>query len=331
MYFLLITSLILALLLVLNAVISISASVLWRVAAKQTRGWTAQNRARFIFALRVFPFASALVFALGFLLPAYILFEPHSSSETVGFKLAFLSIVSASGVGFAFYKVFRTQRATRNLVADWMEHAEPIRVEGVSIPVYKIKHSFPVIAVVGAFRPRMFVAAQIFESLDDAEFRATARHEAGHLAARDNLKRTVMRACRDLLIFPFGQKLDRAWAENIEAGADEYAAETGGKQAALNLASALIKIARIIPDGTKPSMPAGAFLIEAPTAEIAFRVRKLLEMSDGKTIFQTALSSNFLFAFYSVSALFVLTLLATNQNFLQEVHDILETIVAFLQ
>ncbi len=331
MYFLLITSLILALLLVLNAAISISASVLWRFAAKQTRDWTAQNRARFIFALRVFPFASALVFALAFLLPAYLLFEPHSSNETVGFKLAFLSIVSATGVGFAFYKVFRTRRATRNLVADWMKYAEPIRVEGVSIPVYKIKHSFPVIAVVGAFRPRMFVAGQIFESLNDAEFQAAARHEAGHLVARDNLKRTIMRTCRDLLIFPFGQKLDRAWAENIEAGADEYAAQNGGKQTALNLASALIKIARIIPDGAKPSMPAGAFLIEAPTAEIAFRVLKLLQMSDGKTIFQTARSSNFLFGLYSVSALFVLTLLATNQNFLQEVHDILEAIVAFLQ
>lgn len=331
MYFLLIISLILALLLVLNVAISISASALWRVAANRTRGWTAQNRARFIFALRVFPFASALVFALGFLLPAYLLFEPHSSDETVGYKLALLSAVSSVGVGFAFYRVFQTRRATRALVKNWLKNAEPIRVEGVSIPVHRIRHPFPVVAVVGTFRPRMFVASQIFETLDANEFQAAVRHEVGHLAARDNFKRAAMRACRDLLVFPFGRNLDRAWAENIEAGADEYAAQTGGNQTALNLASALVKIARVIPPGAKPSMPAGAFLIAEPSAEIAFRVRKLLQMTDQKFVFQAARASDFLFWLGSAFVLLVLTMLATNQNFLQLVHDVLEAVVAALQ
>lgn len=331
MYFLLIISLILALLLVLNVAASISASVLWRFASRRTQSWTAQNRARFIFALRVFPLASALVSVLAFLLPAYLLFEPNTSKEIVGFKLAFFSVASAVGVGFAFYRVFATWRATRELVSDWMRNAEPIRVAGVSVPVYKIRHTFPVIAVVGTFHPRMFVAGQIFDSLDENEFQAAVRHEAGHLAARDNFKRTIMRACRDLLVFPFGKTLDRAWAENAEAGADEFAARTGGSQTALNLASALIKIARIIPPGAKPSMPSGAFLVEEPTAEIAFRVRKLLQITDGNTVFQTARASYFLFWIYSASILFALALLAANQNFLQKVHDFLEAIVAVLQ
>lgn len=332
MYFILGISLVFALLLVLNVLISIGASMFWRVAAKRTENWSAQTRARFIFALRVFPFASAFLFVFAFLLPAYLLFEPLASSETVTYKLAFLSAASLVGVGFAFYRVFGTWRATNALVKDWMRRAEPISVAGVAVPVYKIRHPFPVVAVVGTFRPQMFVAEQIFDALEATEFSAAVQHEIGHLAARDNLKRAAMRACRDLLVFPFfGDALDRAWAENIESGADEYAAQTGGNSTALNLASALIKIARIVPPGAKPSMPAGAFLIEEPTAEIAARVRRLLQMTDGNLIFQNARAADFSLWICSACALFALTLLATNENFLQTVHDLLETIVAVLQ
>ncbi len=332
MYFLLGISLAFALLLVSNVLISVSASMFWRAAAKRTVKWSAQNRARFIFAVRVFPFASAFLFVFAFLIPAYLLFEPFSSQETVGGKLALLSAASVVGVGFAFYRVFGTWRATRSLVKDWLQCAEPIEVAGVAVPVYKIRHPFPVVAVVGAFRPRMFVAEQIFESLEAEEFQAAIRHEAGHLAARDNLKRAAMRVCRDLLVFPFfGERLDRAWAENIEAGADEYTAQTGGNRTALNLASALIKIARIVPPGAKPSMPAGAFLIEEPTAEIAARVRRLLQITDGTLAFQNSRLSDFSLWLCSACALGALTLLATNENFLQTVHDFLEAIVAILQ
>ncbi len=332
MYFLLGISLVFASLLVLNAAASIFGSVLWRFVSKSAVNWSAQKRARFIFALRVFPFAGALVFVSAFLLPAYLLFEPHASDESVSFKLAFLSTVSAIGSVCAFVNIFRTRRATRLLVSDWMKYAEPIEIPDVSIPVYRISHPFPVIAVVGAFRPRMFIANQIFALLDEKEFQAAIRHETGHLAARDNLKRTFMRVCRDLLVFPFGQTLDRAWAENAESGADEYAAQTGDNSTALDLAAALIKIARIVPPGAKPSMPTGAFLIEQPSAEIAFRVQKLLQMTDGKSVLQNCRSSNFLFRLYTGFALYaLLLLLVVNQNFLQKVHNIIETVVAVLK
>jgi hypothetical protein len=79
---------------------------------------------------------------------------------------------------------------------------------------------------------------------------------------RDNLKRALMRACRDVLVIvPCGRILDRDWSEVAEAAADEHAARAGAT-VALDLASALIKIARLIPEGVKPTMPAGAFLID---------------------------------------------------------------------
>jgi Zn-dependent protease with chaperone function len=332
MYFALVIALIFALLLVLNVAASISATVLWRaVSARAAANWTARARAQFIFSLRALPFAAALVFVSAFLLPSYFLFEPLSSDETVSLKLAVVSFISAVGVLSAFYRVFKSWSATRKLLKDWMRYAEPIKVAGVSVPVYRICHPFPVIAVIGTFRPRMFVAAQIFASLTEEEFQAAICHETGHLAARDNFKRMLMRVCRDLLIFPVGRSLDRAWAENAEAGADEFAAQSGGNRTAINLAAALIKIARIVPEGAKPSMPSGAFLIGQQTAEIAFRVQKLLRMTDGENIFNLRNGIKISFWIYSAVFTALVLLLATNETFLFKIHTALETIVTALQ
>src|SRR5262249_48078215 len=124
-----------------------------------------------------------------------------------------------------------------------------------------------------------------FQSLTNEEISAAMAHESGHLISRDNLKRPLLRACRDMLaIVPSGASLDRAWVEASEAAADEHAAR-GGSGGALDLASALIKIARLVPDGVKPAFPAGALLIGddgaggVDGAGIAERVRRLTRLA----------------------------------------------------
>ncbi len=333
MYFLLGTFLMLALLFVINLAVSTTATVLWRALAPTAKNWTARRQAQIIFALRIFPFLAALIFVFAFLLPAYLLFEPHSSEETVGFKLILLVIVSAIGVGIAALRVFGTWWRTRRLVVNWLARAEPILIDDVSIPVYRFQHPFPVIAVVGVFRPRMFVASRIFAALDSEEFGAVIRHEYGHLTARDNFKGTLMSVCRDLLVFPFGRSLDRAWAENVESAADEYAAQTGGASAALNLASALVKIARIVPTGAKPAMPAGAFLIETQTADVTGRVRRLLRLSESKTVPAKYRRFKAVNAFLLCASGFLALLLlaATNNTVLYRIHLALENVVSILQ
>src|SRR5260370_22212166 len=90
---------------------------------------------------------------------------------------------------------------------------------------------------------------------------AAIAHECGHLAARDNLKRSLLRVCRDaLMIVPCGRSIDRAWSENAEVAADEHAADRGSAVAP-NPASALIAIARMDPPGVRPSMPAASFIL----------------------------------------------------------------------
>lgn len=332
MYFVLGISLTLAFLLIVNMIVAILASALWKIVSRRLRNLSVNARGQIIFALRLLPVAAALVFVLAFLIPAYLLHEPVSSGEGVSIKLALIALVSSLGVGIALYRVFETWLVTRRLASNWLDDASEIDIDNIRVPVYRIKHRFPVIAVIGIFRPRMFVAEQVLESLDPDEFRAAIAHEYGHLRANDNFKRTVLRMCRDLLILPLGMGLDSAWAENAESVADEYAATTG-RSTALDLASALVKIARIVPVGTGPAMPAGAFLIDEQNADVTSRVRRLVSLSENHG-FSTA-SSLPRFSpvswLWSAALVMLLILPLTDQRFHSSTHEAIEHFVRILQ
>lgn len=332
MYALLGISILLAALLTLNALATVLATAVWRALSERARRWPARARAQVIFALRLFPMLCASVSVLALVTPSYIAHEPATTTETVSFKLFGLALVSAVGLVLALWRGFASWRATRLLVKDWLQGAEPLKLEGVHLPAYRIHHPFPVIAVVGAFRPRLFIATQIFDALSDEELVAAIAHEQGHLATRDNLKRTALRVCRDALaIVPCGRSLDRAWAEAAEEAADEYAAH-GDAASALDLASALVKIARIIPPRVKPTMPAIAFLIGEESGGIVWRVRRLTQLaSAGRLVAAESSRLAPVSLWLSLSAfILALLLLATNSNALWAMHGAIERVVWLL-
>lgn len=328
MYYFLGASLLFALLLVLNVLISLAASVLWRVFDKPTQNFSAKERTQIIFALRVFPLIFTVIFVFAFLIPAYLLFEPPSENETVTLKLAIPALISIIGIIIAFYRVFGTWWRTRQLIKSWLKCSKPISVENVSIPVYRLEHQFPVIAVVGVFQPKLFIAEQIFSTLNEEELSAAIEHEGGHLATHDNFKRILLRVCRDLLVFPMGKKLERAWAENSESAADEYATQIHGKSA-LSLAAALIKIAKIVPPNTTPTIPLGVFLVEQ-NVDVTWRVHRLIEMAGVKKV-KSAFNFQIIYGVLLAITSLLTIALATNHNFLFQVHTVLEKFVAILQ
>jgi Zn-dependent protease with chaperone function len=284
MYYLLGICLALAALLCINAFTSVIMATLWRFINRPACQWSALARANLLFALRILPPVCSLICVVTLLLPAYIVYEPYHSSEIISAKLVFLALVSIFGLTFAAWRGIASWHVTRRLVADWLRHAELVFLDGVSIPAYRFEHAFPVVAIVGAVRPRLFIAAQLFDTLSAEEMSAAIRHETGHLAALDNLKRPLLRASCDVLsLVPCGRSLDRAWKQESEIAADEYTADLEGKSGALALASALIKIARMIPEGTKPTMPAGAFLNDAAGDNIAKRIRQLVQSAEIET------------------------------------------------
>ena len=323
----------LAALLALNALAATLASALWRALRGRLEDWPAAARARLLFALRVFPPFIAAVCVGALLAPAYVLHEPRRAVEPISLKLGALAVISAAGLMLALWRGVAAWIATRRLIKDWLRVAEPVRFDQIRVPAYRLRHPFPVIAIVGAIRPKLFVADHLFRSLTREEMAAAIAHESGHLAARDNLKRAALRVCRDALaIFPSGARLDRGWAEASEAAADEHAAG-GGRAVALDLASALVKIARLVPEGVKPAMPASALLIGDGADGISRRVRQLAllatldKVSSGRRVFDSKAWPWACFAAILISAILSMTKPST----LLAIHDVIELAVSKLQ
>ncbi|HZH29770.1 MAG TPA: M48 family metalloprotease, partial [Pyrinomonadaceae bacterium] len=176
----------------------------------------------------------------------------------------------------------------------------------------------------------------LFDELTADELRAALWHEQGHLAARDNLKRTALRACRDvLMLVPAGRTLDNAWVEQSEAAADEHAARAGGAALALDLASALVKIARLIPADASPRMPAGAFLVgDRDENGVAARVRRLVRLatSEAPPLRASNAALNYALAGALAAALVVSATAAFSRpHFLAPLHGALEQVVSALE
>src|SRR4029453_4499082 len=275
-------TLVLAMLLTVNAVATAAATGLWHLFRRPLLGCSARTRAELLFVMRIGPPTIAIVWSVAFIIPSYLFYEPHSTDEFVSLKLGTLAAMSAVGVGCAVWRGIRSTLATRSLLKMWVANAVRIEFKDLTVPAYRLMHTFPIIAVVGTFRPRLFISAQVLKILQKNELAATIVHEYGHMAAHDNLKRSLLRASRAaLLIIPCGRSLDRAWGEASESAADEHAGQDGAS-VAVNLTSALVRIARLVPQRTLPLLPpsVSTFLNGREESHgVKGRVGRLLELA----------------------------------------------------
>ncbi|HEX7720586.1 MAG TPA: M56 family metallopeptidase [Pyrinomonadaceae bacterium] len=331
MYELLGISLMLAALALLNACASLGVAVIWRLMAPLVDSFSARTRADLLFMLRITaPVLAAIAVAL-FLVPSYIGYEPRVSPEVVSKKLAALAMLTVAGVAFALWRSIRSWFATIRLTKKWLSRSEQIDLAGIDIPTFRIDHAFPIIAIVGTFRPRLFIAREVLLSLNEEELAAAIAHECGHLSARDNLKRTLLGICRDtLLLVPFGRAVDRAWAESTESAADEFAAQQS-RATALNLASALVTIAKMVPSGARADVPLGAYLVGAEAQGVKGRIKRLIEISSHGIHKRTNNALVRSLPMICLSGLAVLCLVtASNAKVLIGVHAIVERAVNLL-
>ena len=334
MYTLLGITLVLALLLTINATATMLAAGVVRLVRPLLRKFSARTAAEILFVMRIGPPVIAIVSIGAFMIPSYLIYEPHATEEVVSWKLGLLATLSAIGVGLAISRGLRSWLATRSLLRNWLSTSTQIELDGIAIPTYVFQHSFPIIAVVGAFRPRLFIADHVFESLSEEELAAAIAHEYGHLAAHDNFKRAVMRVSRAaLLLIPCGRLLDRAWSEASESAADEYAAQQSSF-VALNLASALVRIARMIPKGHKPVIPAAvsAFLGGDDSPGVKVRVKRLVELAatDPRLLVSNASFVRFVPWFVLTLIVVVGVTIESRPQVLAAVHHFVEHVVVVL-
>lgn len=221
--------------------------------------------------LRALPGATALVVGLGLSLPAFLRFEPADTRLWPGFTalvfgLAGLLLLKDSVAG-GLAAWWRTLGLTR----EWRRQAEVLDLPSAPAPAFVLSHPFPVVAVVGILRPRLFLTRQVIGSLTKAELQAVLAHEGAHVSARDNLKRMLLRFLPTWGWRRVADRLERQWEAEAEAAADLRP----GPEAALDLASALVKVARLAPPGARLGVSVAAF----HTGEgVAARVRDLVEV-----------------------------------------------------
>jgi len=320
-------------LLVIHTLALLLVTMFWWVCSRFAESWMPSIRAQILFLLCVTPGVVA-VFCVGALfLPAFLSHEPRQTTEIVTAKLGLLAALSLYAIGFALWRGFAAFLVTRRLIKNWLAHAESVVLRGVTIPAYRFQHPFPVIAIIGALRPRLFIADQVFQSLNSEELAAAVAHEKGHLVSGDNLKRGLLRCCRDIqTIMPLGRALDRAWSGATEIAADEHAARQGAS-VALNLASALVKVARLAPRGGRPAMLAGASLITQDLNTISARVLRLTQIAARSDDLRT---TDFRLPKLAIgaglSSLFIASIVMIySSNFLAVIHSAMEHVVSAFQ
>jgi Zn-dependent protease with chaperone function len=267
------------------------------------------------------------VIIFAFILPSFLIYEPHQSGETITLKLAVVIAIAVSGIAAATFRLFASWWRTRRLLSQWFANSEETSLPDSPIPAFRLDHAFPVFAVVGIRHSRLFISEIVLKTLNQNEIGAVLRHELAHIAALDNLKRLAMQISSDLLVVPIGRSIDKAWSEAAESAADEYAVASGGPSTALDLASALIKIARIIPERSV-ALPNVSFAVETGEALTA-RVRRLLQLADGQaTPTHSMPVGSAAFIFLAASAL---AILATDGSLLSQIHGFSEIVLSVLQ
>jgi hypothetical protein len=277
--------------------------------------WTPDSRAAALFLLRVLPYATGLAVAFAVVFPMFLWFEPSDTQERVAATLAGGAVAGALWLARGGYRAIRAWSATRTLARRWRTEGQRLDTFEVSVPVFAIDEAYPLVAVVGFRRPELFISRRLLLECTLEELRAMVLHECAHIAAADNIKRLVLRACPDL--WPATPALETCWARAAEEAADAAAAASR-PTLRIDLAQALVRVARLASGAHRP-LPASAFYLGG---NIESRVKRLLDAAEPTTA--SALPVPLLSAVFGFGTILALMVFAP------ALHDAIEAIVKFL-
>jgi hypothetical protein len=236
--------------------------------ARRFESYTPAACAAALFRLRMLPGALAIAVAFAVVLPVFLAYEPRGTTERIPLLITVLAVAGAGLLVRGAWRAFTAWRTTRGVVREWRRRGRRLDTVDAPLPVFAIEEAFPTVAVVGVARPALFIAERVLRECPADEVRAMLHHECAHVAKRDNLKRFLMRACPDFV----GAGLDRAWARAAEEAADA-AVVAHNPRSSLELAQALIHVARLAPAPEAPALASAFYL----GGSIESRVRRLVQ------------------------------------------------------
>jgi Zn-dependent protease with chaperone function len=229
--------------------------------------------------LRLFPAAASSILVATVFVPSYWMYEPRDYREGFQGALAMIALVAVAVVVAALARGAAAWTQASARARNWMRVAQPIALAGVSMPAFRIDVDAPVMALVGVFKPRLFISRRVLSMLSDDELAASVAHEVGHCRAFDNLKRLALCGTPDFLATTrLARDLEQRWASAAEHDADRsaYATADGDARAGARcaLASAIVKVARLVPPAGRIAEPIST-LVDG--SDIESRVHSLLD------------------------------------------------------
>ena len=234
-----------------------------------------RRSAPLLLALRLLPAAASVLFVALVFVPSYVKFEPRDFAEGFDLTLTLAAFAAAALLVSGGVQALIAWRRALKRARVWTASARPLALDGVGIPAFRIEADQPVMALVGIVRARLLVTRGLIEALTAEELAASIAHEIGHHRAWDNLKRLAMRGAPDLLGWTrAGRRLEHAWAAAAEHHADAGASAAADRAGRLALASALVKVARLMPAPSSIGVPISTLM---GGGEIASRVERLLD------------------------------------------------------
>jgi len=250
--------------------LSLLVCLAWRKARALAAGRPAPGLARFLFGVRLFPLAAALLVTIVLAVPSFLLLEPRAIVEPIGGVSLFLGlcglIVLTVGVAKTLLGILRVRRT----ISRWTGGAEPVLCPE-SVPVLRAASAAPPLTAVGIIRPRILLSGAAEFLLSANEFQSALNHEIAHVRRRDNLKKLLL----GFVPFPGMRDLEEAWREATEMAADDAAVSSIGE--ALDLAAALIKLCRL--GATESCGELGMSLVHSPVSLVNERVERLIHWS----------------------------------------------------
>ncbi len=269
------TTLLVAVLLAVYALVSLATSLLVALAASALRARRLSPPAGVWFWLRLSPAITALMVSVGVVLPAFALYEPTHGGEQPGPVLVLLAGLAIAILVTAVVRLGRATWASWHFKRRWLRVPDVKGIEGTDLPVHIIDRAGPLVALVGVLRPRLVVSSDVMAVCSSADLAVINAHETAHLGARDNLKRLLLDVCPDVLRWSrVHDRLARAWSAAAEEAADDDATGPTDERARMALAALLVKLARVTP-GRVWDLPLSSPLIQPD--DFAERVRRLLE------------------------------------------------------
>src|ERR1035441_1300652 len=232
----------------LYSLLSATVAVSWRL-LRLLRA-SKNSVAGLLFILRIFPLVASIVITLAFVVPSFQLLEPRSIDEGMGTMPLALGICALLLIACGCYRVITAQTTTSRVVSRWLQGARPIDVDATPLTMTsRSSCEAPPLTLVGVRKPRVLVSESTLALLSDDELHIALKHELAHMQSCDNLKKLIFRFCP----FPGMDKLEKSWSQAVE------------------LASALVKLSRLVPVEAAPICTVGFV-----TGTIGARVARLL-------------------------------------------------------